>query len=296
MASADLSELAAFVAVAAHRSFRRASIERGTTPSALSHALRNLEARVGVRLLNRTTRSVSLTEAGARLFARLQPAFQDIGSAVEVLNLFRDTPYGTVRLTVPGTLAVFILGDILGPVLKQNPGLKIEVSATDRLVDIAGEGFDAGVRFGEMLSQDMIAVRIKPAMRVVVVGSPAYFRDHPPPLTPRDLQKHVCIRYRYPSGLGYQWEFERAGEKLEVDVDGPLTLDHQELMVAAAIQGIGLTYVAAQRAKSAIARGELVPCLEDWCGVEDPLFLYYPSRKHLSSGLRVMIDALRANA
>ena len=203
MRTTDLSELAAFDAVARHRSFRRASEERGVTASAISHAVSNLEARIGIRLLNRTTRSVSLTDAGSMLLARLSPAFGDIGSALDALNRFRDTPFGKVRINAPNSVAPFVFGPVMGRLIEANPNLELEVVATDRLVDIVDEGFDAGIRLGESLRDGMTAVKIKPRLRLAVVGSQAYFEKHPLPKKPADLRDHVCIRNIYPSGAAY---------------------------------------------------------------------------------------------
>ena len=294
METTELSELAVFAAVARHRSFRQAAIERGTSASAISHSIRNLETRVGVRLFHRTTRSVSMTDAGEMLFARLEPALTDMRAAVDALNSFRATPFGTIRLNVPNSLALYILRDVMPALLASNPGLKLEVVATDSLVDIVEGGFDAGIRPGERLSQDMIAVRIKPSFRFTVVGAPSYFERKPAPRTPHDLKEHDCIRYAFPSGTMFGWEFAKAGEAIQVDVDGPLTLDSQELMVDAAAQGIGLAYVWDDRAAPYIADGRLRYCLEDWCTTEENLFLYFPSRKHQSAGLRALIEAIRA--
>src|SRR5215813_13211198 len=193
MRAADLSELAAFDAVARHRNFRRAGEERGVTASAISHAVSNLEARVGIRLLNRTTRSVSLTDAGAMLLAQLAPAFGEIGSALDALNRYRDTPFGKVRINAPNSIAPIVLGPVMAPLIAQNPNLELEIVATDRLVDIVAEGFDAGIRLGESLREGMTAVRIKPRLRLTVVGSPAYFAQHPVPRNPAELKDHVCI-------------------------------------------------------------------------------------------------------
>jgi len=206
MENAELAELAVFAAVAKHLSFRQAATERGTYSSAISHSIRSLEIRVGVRLFHRTTRSVSLTEAGEMLFARLGPALSDMRAAVDELNSFRATPFGTVRINVPNSIAPFILGDAV-ELLTRNPGLKLEIVATDTLFDIVEEGFDAGIRLGERLSQDMIAVRIKSTFRFIVVGSPRYFEGKPTPVTPHDLHHHACIRYAFPSGAILNWEF-----------------------------------------------------------------------------------------
>lgn len=293
MGSAELAELAAFAAVAKYLSFRQAAIERGTSSSAVSHSIRNLETRVGVRLFHRTTRSVSLTEAGEMLFARLGPALSDMRAAVDELNTFRATPFGTVRINVPNSIAPFVFGDAMELLLKRNPGLKLEVVATDTLVDIVEEGFDAGIRFGERLSQDMIAVRINSKFRFTVVGSPSYFAGKQIPIAPHDLQNHTCIRYAFPSGTIFNWEFFKDGEIVQVEVNGPLTVDSQELMVDAAVRGLGLAYVWEDRAARYLQDGRLKSCLDDWCSVEEGLFLYFPSRRHQSAGLRALIEAMR---
>ncbi|WP_266170611.1 LysR family transcriptional regulator [Dyella subtropica] len=294
MQRAELAELSTFLAVARQSSFRKAAIERGVASSAISHAIRNLEERVGVRLFHRTTRSVSLTEAGERLLTELRPAFEQIDQALDGLNAFRGTPFGTVRLTVPNSIAPFVFRDVMGPLLKQNPGLHLDVIATDRLLDIVEEGFDAGIRFGERLSQDMVAVRIKPRLRFAVIGSPAYFKGRSIPMTPGDLREHACVRYRYPSGALLNWHFERDGDVVDVEVNGSITLDEHELMIEAALQGCGLAYVWDYRVTKHLASGALIRCLDDWCAYEDDLFLYYPSRRYVSAGLRALIGMLRA--
>ncbi|MCX5578917.1 LysR family transcriptional regulator [Kaistia terrae] len=293
MRTTDLSELAAFDAVARHRSFRRASEERGVTASAISHAVSNLEARVGIRLLNRTTRSVSLTDAGAMLLSQLSPAFGDIGSALDALNQFRDTPFGKVRINAPNSIAPFVLGPVIGPLIAANPNLELEIVATDRLVDIVEEGFDAGIRLGESLRDGMTAVKINPRLKLAVVGSPAYFERRRPPASPADLTDHVCIRNMYPSGVIYPWSFERHGEAIDIQVAGPLALHDHELMIEAALAGVALAYVWEDRARPYLASGRLIACLDEWIGPEDWLYLYYPARKYLSAGLRAVIEALR---
>jgi DNA-binding transcriptional LysR family regulator len=293
MRATDLSELAAFDAVARHRSFRRAGEERGVTASAISHAVSNLEARIGIRLLNRTTRSVSLTDAGAQLLAQLSPAFVEIGSALDALNQFRDTPFGRVRINAPSSVASFVLGPIMGPLIAQNPNLELEIVATDRLVDIVEEGFDAGIRLGESLREGMTAVKIRPRLRLAVVGSPAYFERHPLPRTPAELKNHVCIRNIYPSGTPYAWDFNRAGKTIQFEPTGPLSLDDHELMVEAALSGVALAYVWEHRARCYVENGQLIECLASWRAPEDWLYLYYPTRKYLSAGLRAVVDALR---
>jgi DNA-binding transcriptional LysR family regulator len=293
MRATDLSELAAFDAVARHRNFRRAGEERGVTASAISHAVSNLEARVGIRLLNRTTRSVSLTDAGAMLLSQLSPAFGEIGSALDALNQYRDTPFGKVRINAPNSIARFVFGPVMGRLLAKNPNLELEIVATDRLVDIVEEGFDAGIRLGESLRDGMTAVKIKPRLRLTVVGSPAYFERYPVPRTPTDLKKHLCIRSIYASGAAYPWEFSRAGKIIEFEPTGPLSLDDHELMVEAAMSGVALAYVWEDRARPHLASGELVECLASWCAPEEWLYVYYPTRKHISAGLRAVVEALR---
>ncbi|MEY9199294.1 DNA-binding transcriptional LysR family regulator [Sinorhizobium fredii] len=294
MRATELSELSAFAAVARHKSFRRAGEERGVTASAISHAVLNLEERIGVRLLNRTTRSVSLTEAGALLQSHLDPAFGEITSALDALNRFRHTPFGRVKLNVPNSIAQFVIGGIIGPLLEKNPNLELEISATDRLVDIVQEGFDAGIRFGERVTEGMIAVRIKPRLRLVVVGSPGYFERRPVPLTPHDLKRHLCIQNMFPSGARYPWEFERDGQAITFQPTGPLSLDDHELMTQAALGGVALAYVWENRVENFIASGELIRVLDDWCQPEEPLYLYYPSRRHMSAGFRALVDAIKA--
>ncbi len=289
-----LQELSAFMAVADHRSFQRAAIARGVTRSALSHAVKKLEEDLGVRLLSRNTRSVALTEAGNLLLGRLKPAFGDIGQAIEELNRFRDTPAGTVKLTVPRAIGLSLMGPVLALLVRENPGLSIEVSSNDALVNIIEDGFDAGIRFGERLQQDMIAVRIGLPLSFAVVGAPTYFRDRAVPVTPDDLMSHQCIRYRFPSGAAFPWEFERQGSAMQINVCGPLVLDDQELMIEAALAGCGMAFVFADRVERHLAEGRLIRCLADWCPKFSDLFLYYPNRAFVPAGLRAVIDCLRA--
>jgi len=294
MRATDLSELAAFAAVARHKSFRKAGEERGVTASAVSHAVLKLEDRIGIRLLNRTTRSVSLTEAGELLISHLDPAFGEMAAALDALNRYRDTPFGKVRINVPNSIGPFVIGRVIAPLLQRNPNLQLEINATDRLVDIVEEGFDAGIRFGERVTEGMIALRIKPRIRLVVVGSPAYFEARPKPATPHDLKRHLCIQNMFPSGARYAWEFEKDGQTVSFQPTGPLSLDDHELMLQAALGGVGLAYIWEPRVEKAIADGELIQVLDDWCQPEEPLYLYYPSRRHMSAGFRAVIDAMKA--
>ena len=293
MQRAAVSDLSAFVAVATHRSFSRAAAELGLSPSALSHTVRSLEERLDLRLLNRTTRSVAPTEAGERLLERLRPALRDIHDALEDANAFRAKPAGRLRLNVPRSAALLLLAPVMTRFITAYPQMRLEITAEDRLVDIVASGYDAGVRFGESVERDMVAVRIGPDLRMAVVGSPAYFRRHPKPVKPRDLHGHACIRFRLPSGGIYRWEFEKKGEVLEVEVDGPLTLSDQQVMLQAALDGAGLAIVLESHARPHLKARQLVRVLADWCPPFPGYFLYYPSRRQVPAGLRAFIDMMR---
>jgi DNA-binding transcriptional LysR family regulator len=293
MQRAGLSDLSAFVAVATHRSFSRAAAELGLSPSALSHTVRSLEERLDLRLLNRTTRSVAPTEAGERLLERLRPALRDIDDALEDANAFRAKPAGRLRLNVPRSAALLLLAPVMTRFIKAYPQMRLEITTEDRLVDIVASGYDAGVRFGESVERDMVAVRIGPDLRMAVVGSPAYFRRHPKPAKPRDLRSHACIRFRLASGGIYRWEFEKKGEVLEVEVDGPLTLSDQQVMLQAALDGAGLAIVLESHARPYLKARHLVRVLADWCPPFPGYFLYYPSRRQVPAGLRAFIDMMR---
>jgi DNA-binding transcriptional LysR family regulator len=288
------ADLTIFLAIARHRSFRRAATELGVTPSALSHALRSLEERIALRLFNRTTRSVSLTEAGQRLFDRVQPAFRDIEDALDDLNIFRDAPMGLLRINAAQTAAQVVLMPILGPFLRAHPQIRVELIAQGALVDVVGQGFDAGVRFGETIAADMIAVPIGPRQRFATVASPGYFERWPKPASPRDLTGLPCIGFRFDSGADYHWEFERGGVELEIAVEGALVTNSQELMIDAAIDGIGIAFVFEALVEAHLAAGRLVRVLEDWCPYYPGLYLYFPSRRQLPAPLRAFIDFARA--
>jgi len=289
-----LNDLAAFAAVARHRSFRRAAAELGVSPSALSHSLRGLEERLGVRLVNRTTRSVAPTQAGQRLLARLEPALQDIAGALEAINEDRARPAGTLRLTVSRMGASAVLVPALPRFHAAYPDVHLEICVDDGFADIVADGFDAGIRFGESLQNDMIAVPVSGPARMTVVGSPDYFARRPPPRTPDDLKDHTCIRFRLPTSRNlYRWEFERDGKPLEVAVNGPLTLNDLETATRAAVDGIGLTYSEVEYVAPLVAAGRLVPVLEDWLPPFPGFFLYYPSRRQMPAALRALIDTLR---
>lgn len=294
MKAPSAADLSTFLSVATHLNFSRAAVELGLTPSALSHSVRTLENRLGVRLFNRTTRSVGLTEAGERLFARLKPAFRDIDDALEDLNSFRDKPSGNLRITAGRQAAELVLLPLAARFLQAYPDVKLEIVADDGLIDVVAEGFHAGVRFGERLEADMVSLPIGAYMRSVVVASPAFFEQHAVPQKPADLRGLPCIRHRFPSGSLYRWEFERGGIAQEIEIDGPLTLGDVSLMVGPAIQGVGLAYIFEDMVKAPIADGRLVQVLGEWCPFYPGLHLYYPSRRHVPATLKAFIEFARA--
>jgi DNA-binding transcriptional LysR family regulator len=296
MPRTGLVELNAVVAVASHRSFRAAATELGMSPSALSHAIAALEQRMGVRLFNRTTRSVSLTEAGEQFLAKVRPALREIAEAIDATNVFRDSPAGTLRLNMSEGAARQILTPIVLEFMRRYPQMQVDLVTQGRLVDIVAEGFDAGIRLAEAVPQDMIAIPCGPEQRYAVVGSPAYFDNHPHPKTPGDLVAHECIRGRLPSGAMLKWEFEKRGEQMVVDVKGPLTLDHYELWIEAALEGAGLAYVNEWSVSHEISSGRLIRVLEDWTQPFPGLSLYYPGHRHVPTGLRAFIGIIREAA
>ncbi|PCR96293.1 LysR family transcriptional regulator [Pseudomonas fluorescens] len=293
MKNPSTADLSIFLSIAQHLNFSRAAVDLGLTPSALSHSLRALENRLGVRLFNRTTRSVALTEAGERLYSRLKPAFRDIEDALEDLNHFRDKPSGNLRITSGRQACELVLLPIASEFLQAYPDIRLEVVESDALLDIVAAGFDAGVRFGNRLEADMVSLPIGPNLRSVVVGSPAFFQRHPAPQKPEDLHALPCIRHRFPSGSMYRWEFERGGIEQEIEVNGPLTLGDVSLMVGPALQGLGLAYVFEDMVSEHLAAGRLVQVLADWCPYYPGLHLYYPSRRHVPAPLKAFIDFAR---
>ena len=290
----DPADLSIFIAIANHLSFSRAAVELGVTPSSLSHALRTIEERLGVRLVNRTTRSVALTAAGQRLHARVKPAFLDINDAIDDLNTFRDTPSGTLRLNASRAAAKIALLPVVMRFQRRYPDVNVEVVVDNAMIDIVASGFDAGVRLGETIEADMITTAIGPRQRFAVVATPDYFERYPKPRTPEDLRGQPCIRYRFLSGVMYRWEFERGGVELDVDVDGPLTVSDQDIMVDAALGGAGLAYLFEDQVREPIADGRLVRILEDWCPFYPGFYLYYPSRRQAPAALRAFLDFVRA--
>ena len=294
MRSSELGELAAFAAIAREGNFRRAAAQLELKPSTLSSAMRALESRLGVRLLNRTTRSVSLTEAGQQLFATLAPALEEIDAALETVNGFRAHPMGRLRLSVPRSVAASLILPLFRRFSERYPDIVLELAADNGFIDIVKEGFDAGVRLGESVAPGMVAVRITPDMSRAVVGSPAYFARHPLPQTPNDLRAHNCIGYRkISSGELHRWAFAKDGETLNIAVRGNLILDDAGLMLDAAADGAGLAYTADRYAAPYLADGRLLRVLDDWCPPFPGFYLYYPGRRQISAALRALIETLK---
>jgi DNA-binding transcriptional LysR family regulator len=289
----DLSILSAFVAIAEERSFTKAAKRLAVSPSAMSHAMRDLEEGVGVRLLSRTTRSVAPTEAGEQLLARLRPALTDVQDAVDQLSGLRDKPAGRVRLLVPRLAGTTVLGPKLAKFTHDYPDVVLDITADDSRLDIVAGGFDAGIHFGEYIQKDMIAVRVSQDHRAAIVGTPEYFKSHPKPKTPHDLLKHRCINFRHGSAGLYRWEFDKGKKSLSVAVHGPLIVDDVETLVRAAIDGVGLAFVSDERVAAQLESGELIRVLDDWCQPFPGFFLYYPSRRQQPAALSALINALR---
>jgi DNA-binding transcriptional LysR family regulator len=290
----DLYDLIAFLSVAKERSFTRASAKLGISQSALSHTIRKLESRLGVRLLTRTTRSVSPTEAGERLLLSAGPRLEEIEAELAALSELREKPAGTLRITTAEHAADTLLRPALEKLLPAYPDIKVEVAIDYGLIDIVAQRYDAGIRLGEQVAKDMIAVRIGPDMRMAVVGSPGYFKKHPVPKKPQDLTSHNCINLRLPTyGNLYAWEFERQGRELKVRVDGQLVLGTISQIEKAVLAGLGLAWVPEDLARAHIAKGRLVRVLEAWCQPFPGYHLYYPNRRQFSPALSVLVDALR---
>ena len=290
----NLNDLLAFLAVARERNFTRAAAQLGVSQSALSHTVRGLEARLGLRLLSRTTRSVAPTEAGERLLRTVGPRFDEIDAELAALSELREKPAGTIRITAGEHSAEAILWPALQRLLPDYPDIKVEIVVDYGLTDIVAERYDAGVRLGEQVAKDMIAVRIGPDMRMAVVGAPAYFAGRPPPQAPQDLTAHSCINIRLPTYGGlYVWEFEQAGRELKVRVEGQLVFNNTSLRLNAALAGFGLAYLPEDQVQTHLAAGRLVQVLDDWCPPFAGYHLYYPSRRQPTPAFAVLVDALR---
>jgi len=294
MQRGNLNDLLAFVSVAREKSFTRAAAKLGVSQSALSHAMRELEARLGVRLLTRTTRSVSPTEAGERLLNTIGPRLEEIEAELAALGELRDKPAGTIRITATEYAADAILLPKLARLLRAYPDIKVEIVIDYGLTDIVAQRFDAGVRSGEQVAKDMIAVRVAPDMRMAVVGAPSYFKHQPEPKRPQELVNHNCIKLRLPTHGGfYAWEFEKAGRELRVRVDGQLTYNTTAQMLTAALAGLGLAYVPEGLVKPHVAEGKLRRVLAEWCPPFSGYHLYYPSRRQPSAAFALLVKALR---
>jgi len=289
----DLTSLSTFLAVAEERSFTKAAKRRGVSPSAISHAMRTLEEELGVRLLARTTRSVALTEAGVQLVGRLKPALTDVGQALDDIAGQRTQPGGRVRLLIPRLAVPSVLAPKLGILNSKYPDIVLDVTTDDSRRDIVAEGFDAGVHFGEYIEKDMIAVRVSPDQRPAIIGSPEYFRSHPKPKEPRDLLQHQCINFRHGTAGLYRWEFTKGKKEISVGVSGPLIVDDLGLVVKAALDGVGLAFVAETDVTEYLAGGTLLRVLQDWCQPYPGFFLYYPSRRQQTASLAAIISVLR---
>ena len=290
----DLYDLAAFAVVAEQGSFTRAAAELGMSQSALSHAIRALEQRFGVRLLSRTTRSVSTTEAGETLLRSVRPALEEIASGVDAVGVSGGQPSGTVRITATKHAATSVLMPVLPGFFRTHPGIQVDVIVDDNLTDIVADRVDAGIRFGDIVEKDMIAIRIGPDIRMAVVGAPSYFADHPAPRTPRELSGHRCINYRHVrSGGLYAWDFEDKGRPFKVRVEGPLVLNNADLIRDAALAGQGLAYVYDDEVAVDIRAGRLRRILQKWSPTFPGYYLYHPSRRQTPPALAALIAALR---
>ena len=290
----NLNELTAFLAVAREKSFTRAAAQIGVSQSALSHTVRALEERLGVRLLTRTTRSVSPTEAGERLARTIGPRLDEIETELAALSELREKPAGTIRITAGEHSADAVLWPVLEKFLPDYPDIKIEIIVDYGLTDIVAERYDAGVRLGEQVARDMIAVRIGPDMRMAVVGSPSYFATRPKPRAPQDLTSHNCVNLRLPTYGGlYAWEFEKAGRELKVRVEGQLVFNTAALRLNAVLAGLGLAYLPQDQVTAQLADGRLVRVLADWCPPFPGYHLYYPSRRQATPAFSLLVDALR---
>jgi DNA-binding transcriptional LysR family regulator len=294
MSRENYNDLQAFLVVAQRRSFTKAAAQLGVSPSALSHSMRGLEERLGIRLLTRTTRSVSVTEAGERLLRNVGPHFEEVEAELAALSELRQKPSGTIRITAGDHAAVMLLWPKLSRVLEKHPDVKVEINIEGGLIDIAAQRFDAGVRLGEQVAKDMVSVRIGPDLRFAVVGTKSYFAKRAPPKTPQDLVAHSCINLRLPTHGGlWPWEFERNGRELKVRVDGQLTFNNIFQVRDAALAGFGLAYIPEDIARPYVAKGQLLWVLDEWSPPWSGYHLYYPSRRQASPALALIVETLR---
>jgi len=296
MRKLGFADMNAFVAVAERSSFAKAARQLGVSRSTLSETIRAIEEKLGVRLLNRTTRSVALTEVGERLLAELRPALESFEAAVESINVFRDKPAGHLRLTAPRPAAKQVIEPMLAKFLTAHPAITLEVVTESALTDIVRDRFDAGIRPGHRVEQDMIAVRVGEDARPTIVASPDYLAEHPRPKAPGDLREHNCFRQRFASGVIHRWDFEKRGKSLEVIVTGSLITSENDLAIRAAVDGLGIARVPAIYAEPHVTSKRLVPLLEEWTPRSVGFFLYYPSRRQMPAALQAFIDALKTQA
>jgi DNA-binding transcriptional LysR family regulator len=293
MRGSEFAELTAFVAVARHQSFSRAAAHLRISPSALSQTIRQLEERLGARLLNRTTRSVALSKAGERLLARVLPSMSELDAAVAEVRESRDVPSGSLRINAPRFVATKRLAPLLGRFCAAYPDIILDVVVQDSLTDIVAGRFDAGIRLGERLAKDMVAVKLGGELEMAAVGSPDYFARFGVPKTPHELHKHRCINGRWSDGSMYRWEFERDGREFEVDVEGPLIFNDSELSIQGALGGAGIAYLIEEEVRPWLKAGQLQRVLKDWSPRFPGFYLYYPSRRQVPAPLRAFIDFLR---
>jgi DNA-binding transcriptional LysR family regulator len=296
MRKLGFAEMNAFVATAEHASFAKAARHLGVSRSALSETIRGLEEKLGVRLLNRTTRSVAVTEVGERLLAELRPVLDSFEAALESVNVYRDKPAGHLRLTVPRPAAKTVIEPVLSKFLLAYPAISLEIATDSAMTDIVRDRFDAGIRPGHIVERDMIAVRVGEDARPTVVASPAYLRRHPRPKLPSELSAHNCIRHRFASGAIAHWFFEKKGKSLEVAVNGTLIASDGDLALRAALDGVGIARLPITAVSGLIGKRQLVPLLQDWAPRSVGFYLYYPSRRQVPAALRAFVDFLKAHA
>ena len=294
MGPVQLTELTAFVAVAEHLSFTKAAAQIGVALPTMSQTIRALEERLGVRLFNRTTRSVALTEAGERLLSEIQPVIAGIDHALESVNLFRDKPVGTLRLAVSRPAASRVLAPIIQPFLADHPGIRLEVAVDDTHSDIVSGRFDAGIRVGQRVERDMTALRLLDDFRMLTVTAPSYLVRHPAPTVPKDLHQHSCIRYRLPwDGSIQPWIYRKSRRDIDVAVEGPLIVNDPELLLQAAIDGVGIAFLAEPFVAPHLVRGQLTVVLQGWCSMRPGIFLYYPSRRQMPMPLQLFLNFIK---
>lgn len=289
----DFTDFTYFLAIARHHSFRRAGLEIGISASALSHALKGLEARLGVRLLNRTNRSVTLTAAGEELQAAIAEPFEKIAQGVDALNRYREAPTGRVRINVPVDATNLLLAPVLPIFVERYPDIELDISVSNRLIDVTDGGFDAGIRYGGTVPEDMVAQRLSADIQWIVVGTPAYLDRFGRPDHPNDLLQHRCLRFRLGDDSLYRWEFERHGEQLALAVPGTLTFDDSRIIVSALMGDVGLMYGPEPLLREVLAAGEVEEVLPDWAGLGPGFHIYYSSRRQVPTGLRLLIELIR---